>query len=145
MKTCEDIMTPNPFYCLPTDNVKSVANIMKRENVGPIPVIENEQTLKLIGIITDRDLALKVVGECLDAKSTKVEAVMTRKMVTCRPDDSLQRAMDTMSEHQLRRIIIVDHVNKLLGIISQADVATRANQPEKAAEMVKDISQFSEI
>jgi len=141
MKTCADIMTPNPYFCKPTDNVVSVAELMKRENVGSVPVVDNDQTKKLIGIITDRDLALKVVGEGLEAKSTKVEAVMTRKVVTCRSDDELQVALDAMSENQLRRIVIVDNVNKILGIISQADVATRVNQPEKTAEVVKDISQ----
>jgi CBS domain-containing protein len=66
---------------------------------------------------------------------------MTRKVVTCRTDDELQVALDAMSEKQLRRIVIVDNVNKILGIISQADVATRINQPDKTAEVVKDISQ----
>ena len=144
MKICEDIMTPNPICCLPNDNVKKVAGIMKRENIGPVPVIENEQTRKLIGIITDRDLAVKVVAEGLDAKSTKVGAIMTRKVMTCRADDEFQRAMDTMSTNQLRRIIIVDPVNKVLGIISQADVATRVNQAEKTAEMIKNISKSAE-
>jgi len=107
-------------------------------------VIENEQTQKLIGIITDRDLALKIVGEGLDSNSTKVEAVMTRKLTTCRSDDELQRALDAMASNQLRRIIIVNQTDKVLGIISQADVATRVNKPEKTAELVKDISQSSE-
>ena len=97
MKICEDFMTPNPICCLPTDNVKNVAETMKRENIGPIPVIENEQTRKLIGIITNRDLVLKVIAEGLDAKFTKVEAVMTRKVTTCRANDELQRALDTIS------------------------------------------------
>lgn len=141
MKTCADIMTPNPYFCLPTDNVITAAELMKRENIGSVPVVDNDQAQKLIGIITDRDLALKVVGEGLEAKSTKVETVMTRKVVTCRTDDELQVALDAMSENQLRRIVIVDNANKVLGIISQADVATRANQPEKTAEVVKDISQ----
>jgi len=145
MKTCEDVMTPNPICCLPTDKVTTVAELMKRENIGPVPVIENEETRKLIGIITDRDLALKIVAEGRDAQSTQVEAVMTRKVVTCRSDDNLQRALDAMSEHQLRRIVIVDNVNKVLGIISQADVATRTNQPEKTAEVVKDISRSDTV
>jgi len=140
MKTCADIMTPNPYFCLPTDNVITAAELMKRENIGSVPVVDNDQTQKLIGIITDRDLALKVVGEGLEAKSTRVEAVMTRKVVTCRTDDELQVALDAMSDNQLRRIVIVDNANKVLGIISQADVATRTNQPEKTAEVVKDIS-----
>ena len=141
MKTCADVMTQNPVCCLPTNNMIFVADLMKRENIGAIPVIANEETKKLIGIITDRDLALKVVAEGQEALSTKVEAVMTRKVVTCRADDDLQRALDAMSEHQLRRIVIVDETNKVMGIISQADVATRANQPEKTAELVKEISQ----
>ena len=116
---------------------------MKRENVGPIPVIENEQTRKLVGIITDRDLAVKVIAEGCDASSTQVESVMTRKVISCRLDDDLQKAMDLMSEQQLRRITIVDEANVILGIISQADIATRSNRPEKTAEVVKDISQSS--
>jgi CBS domain-containing protein len=68
---------------------------------------------------------------------------MTRKVVTCRPEDDLQKALDAMSEHQLRRIPVVGDDNKLIGIIAQADVATRVNQPQKTAEMVKEISQSS--
>lgn len=143
MKKCNEVMTKNPIYCLPNDVVARVAQLMKNENIGPIPVIENEQTKKLVGIVTDRDLALKVVADERDPKSTKVEEVMTRKVVTCRPDDDLQKALDAMSEHQLRRIPVVDDDNKLVGIIAQADVATRVNQPQKTAEMVKEISQSS--
>ena len=143
MKTCNDVMTSNPICCLPTDNVITVAQTMKRENIGSMPVFDNQESKKLIGIITDRDLAMKVVGEGRDIEATKVEAVMTRKVITCREDDELQRALKLMSEHQLRRIVIVDNVNKVVGIISQADLATRMNQPEKTAEVVKDISQES--
>ena len=143
MKKCNEVMTKNPIYCLPNDAVARAAQLMKNENIGPIPVIENEQTKKLVGIVTDRDLALRVVADGRDPKSTKVEEVMTRKVVTCRPDDDLQKALDAMSEHQLRRIPVVDDDNKLVGIIAQADVATRVNQPQKTAEMVKEISQSS--
>jgi CBS domain-containing protein len=141
MKKCNEVMTKNPFCCLPSDFVAKAAGLMKSNNIGSIPVIENEQTKKLVGIVTDRDLALKIVANGLDAKSTKVEAVMTRKVETCRTDDDLQKALDAMSRHQLRRIPVVDNDNKILGIIAQADVATRVDQPEKTAEMVKEISQ----
>ena len=143
MKKCNEVMTKNPIYCLPNDAVARAAQLMKNENIGPIPVIENEQTKRLVGIVTDRDLALKVVADGRDPKSTKVEEVMTRKVVTCRPEDDLQTALDAMSEHRLRRIPVVDDDNKLVGIIAQADVATRVNQPQKTAEMVKEISQSS--
>ena len=141
MKKCNEVMTKNPVCCLQNDTVLKAAELMKSENVGSIPVIENEQTQKLIGIVTDRDLTLKIVAEGRDTKSTKVDAVMTHKVVTCHAEDDLQKALDAMAEHQLRRIPVVDNDNKVVGIIAQADVATRVNQPEKTAEMVKEISQ----
>lgn len=134
-------MTKNPVCCVPDDSVARAAELMKSENIGSVPVIENQQSQKLVGIVTDRDLALKIVAGTLDAKSTTVETVMTHKVVTCRADDDLQTALDAMAEHQLRRIPVVDNDNKIVGIIAQADVATRADQPEKTAEMVKEISQ----
>jgi CBS domain-containing protein len=141
MKKCDEVMTKNPVCCRPDDMVVKVAQMMQSENIGSIPVIENEQSQKLIGIVTDRDLALKIVAKGQDAKSTKVEAVMTRQIVTCRTGDDLQMALDVMAEHQLRRIPIVDDDDKIVGIIAQADVATRVNLPEKTAAMVKEISQ----
>jgi CBS domain-containing protein len=114
---------------------------MKRENIGSLLVIDNEQNRRLIGIITDRDLALKVVAEARDAKTTQVEAVMTRKVVSVRVEDDFHRALEAMSKYQLRRIPIVNNENKVVGIISQADVAIRLNTPEKTGEIVKDISQ----
>ena len=141
MKKCNEVMTKNPVCCLPDDSAAKAAELMKSENIGSIPVIENAHTQKLVGIVTDRDLALKIVAEGRDAKSTKVEAVMTRKVVTCHADDDLQKALDAMAEHQLRRIPVVNNDNKIVGIIAQADVATRVDQPEKTAEMVKEISQ----
>ncbi|HUF37603.1 MAG TPA: CBS domain-containing protein [Anaerolineales bacterium] len=143
MKKCDEVMTKNPVCCTPDDMVTNAAQLMKRENIGPIPVVENMETRRLVGIVTDRDLALKVVAEGCDPQSTNVEAVMTNKLVTCRADDDLQTALDAMSEHQLRRIPIVDNDNRILGIISQADVATRVDQPNKTAAVVKDISQSS--
>jgi CBS domain-containing protein len=141
MKKCNEVMTKYPICCLPTDSVAKAAELMKRGNFGSIPVIENEQTQKLVGIVTDRDLALTIVAEGRDPKSTKVEAVMTHNVVTCLADDDLQKALDAMAKQQLRRIPVVDGENKIVGIITQADVATRVDQPEKTAEMVKEISQ----
>jgi len=141
MKKCNEVMTKNPVCCLPDNMVIKAAELMKSEHVGSIPVIENEQTKKLVGIVTDRDLVLKVVAEGLDSKSTKVETVMTHKVVTCSAEDDLQKAVDAMSKHQLRRIPVVDDDNKILGIIAQADVVTHFDHPKKTAAMVKEISQ----
>lgn len=143
MKTCNEVMTKDPVCCLPKDSVANAAELMKKGDIGSIPVIENEQSKKLIGIVTDRDLALKVVAGGLDAKSTTVETVMTRNVITCHADDDLNRALKAMAEHQLRRLPVVDHADRIVGIIAQADVATRIDQPEKTAEMVREISQVN--
>lgn len=139
MEKCSDIMTKKPVCCLRDDSVVLAAKLMKDQDVGSIPVIENKLTRILVGIITDRDLALKIVGEGFDPKTVTVEDVMTHSIVTCYADDDLQMALDAMADHQLRRIPIVDYENKILGIIAQADVAT--HRPEKTAAVVKEISQ----
>ncbi|MBN2086258.1 MAG: CBS domain-containing protein [Anaerolineales bacterium] len=140
MKTCGEVMTKNPVCCLPEDTAAKAAQRMKQKHIGSIPVIQSEQTRQLVGIVTDRDLALKIVAEGRDAKSTKVAAVMTRRMVTSRAEDDLQKAMDAMSKHQLRRLPVVDKDNQILGIIAQADVATRGRELEMTGAMLKEIS-----
>ena len=141
MKKCSDVMTQDPVCCLPTDTVSKAAQLMKSEDVGSIPVIEDEQTMKLIGIVTDRDLALQVVAPERDASSTQVEDVMTYEVITCRATDDVQKAVDAMAQHQLRRMPVIDGDHRIIGIISQADVATRVERSEEIAEMVKEISQ----
>lgn len=141
MKTCYEVMTNNPFCSLPGDLVSEAAQLMRSENVGSIPVIESAETRKLVGIVTDRDLALRIVADGLDARSTTVETVMTREVITCLAGDDFQKALDSMADHQLRRIPVVDNDNKLVGIIAQADVATRVDQPERTAQVLKEVSQ----
>ena len=140
-KKCRDVMTENLVFCTPEDTVSKVAQLMKREDIGPVLIVDNERSKKLVGIVTDRDLALKVVGEGRDPKTTRVEEVMSRKLVTCHADDDIENALKAMAQYQLRRIPVVDANMKLVGIISQADVATRVDEPEKTAEVVREISQ----
>ena len=137
---CSEIMTKDPVCCLPTDTVDKAAQLMKTENVGPIPVVADHQVKRLVGIVTDRDLALKVVAEALDAKSTTVEEVMTTGVVACRVGDDLEKALGAMEERQVRRIPVVDDNDQIVGIIAQADIATRVKRPEKTAEVVEEIS-----
>lgn len=145
MKKCNKVMTKDLICCLPDDLVSKAAEMMKMNHVGSLPVIENSQSKKLIGIVTDRDLTMRIVAEGLDAKSTKVETVMTRKVVTCHPHDDLQIALDAMSANQLRRIPVVDDDGMLLGIISQADMLIRVHHPKKMNAMIKKISQVNAI
>jgi CBS domain-containing protein len=141
MATCSDVMTKNPVSALPTDTVVNAAQLMKERDIGPVPVVEDKVTKKLVGIVTDRDLAMKVVAAGRDPNTTLVRDVMTTELVTCREDDDIDSTLDAMSKHQLRRIPVVDSHEQLVGIIAQADVATRMDEPEKTGEVVKEISQ----
>jgi CBS domain-containing protein len=137
---CADVMTRDPACCELGDTAANAAKIMKAHDVGSVPVCLNLDTRKLIGIVTDRDIALYVVAKGSDARTTQVASVMTRNPMTCRPEDDLQKALDAMENYQVRRIPVVNGDGELVGIIAQADVATRTQAAEKKAEMVEQIS-----
>jgi CBS domain-containing protein len=141
MKKCSDIMTENVVYCSPNDSAARAAQLMKTEDIGPVLIVDNDDSRTLVGIVTDRDLALKVVAEGRDPNTTRVAEVMSKKLVTCRADDDVDVAVQAMGQYQLRRIPVVGEDMRLLGIISQADVATRMDAPEKTAEVVREISE----
>ena len=141
MTICSEVMTKSPVSALPTDTVVNVAQLMKERDIGPVPIVEDKVSRKLVGIVTDRDLAMKVVAEGRDPNTTLVRDVMTKEVVTCREEDDIDGTLDAMSTHQLRRIPVVDKDDRLVGIIAQADVAIRMDEPEKTGEVVKEISQ----
>lgn len=141
MKKCSDIMTGEVVTSNPESTIMAVAQLMKEEDIGPVLIVDNEQSRTLVGIVTDRDIVLKVVAEGRDPKTTRVGDVMSKKLVTCRANDDVEVAMQAMAQFQLRRIPVVEDNMRLVGIISQADVATRVDAPEKTAEVVKEISQ----
>lgn len=133
-------MSRHIVCCLPEDTVEHAAALMKEENVGPIPVVEDRENKKLVGIVTDRDLAVKVVAEGRDSKRTPVDEVMTRSLVTCRQDDDIQNAIRLMTEHQVRRIPVADDHSRLVGIIAQADIATKVGDTQQTGKVVENIS-----
>src|SRR5437773_6911268 len=136
---CNEIMTKDPTCCLPGDTVDQAAQLMKDQDVGSVPVIADQKTKRLLGIVTDRDLAVKVVAEARQIAAVKVEEVMTRNPVACHANDDLQKAIAAMEKHQVRRIPVVDDNNQIVGIIAQADVAIRAHEPQTTAEVVEGI------
>jgi CBS domain-containing protein len=138
--TCKDIMTPNPSCCLPSDSVSIAAQIMRRNDVGPVLVVSDHEENRLVGIVTDRDLALKVIADGRDPHSTRVDEVMSLHPVCCRSDESTQKALQLMADHQVRRIPIVDMDDRLVGIVAQADVA-RTEDEEDVGRMVEQISE----
>lgn len=141
MTKCSDVMTRNPVSARPEDTVASVAQLMKDNDIGPVPIVKDDNSKRLSGIVTDRDLVIKVVAAGRDPQTTPVREVMTTNVITCRADDDIETALDAMSSQQLRRIPVVDDDNMLVGIIAQADIATRMDRPEKTGEVVKEISE----
>jgi CBS domain-containing protein len=134
-------MTKDPECCLPSDTVMQAAQLMKSEDVGPIPIVESKDDKKLTGIITDRDLAIKVVAEARDPKTTQIEEIMSEGLVTCRENDDIQSVLQLMQDNQIRRIPVVDKGDHLVGIIAQADVATRLRSPKAIGKVVEQISE----
>ena len=139
-KECSAVMTRDVACCTPSDTVHVVAQFMKAKDVGAIPVVDSHEKKQIVGIVTDRDLALKVVAGGLDSRKTTVESVMSRKVVVCKTKDDWQIAVDAMAKHRLRRIPVVDDQGRIAGIIAQADVATRIEDAGTTAKVVEEIS-----
>jgi len=133
-------MTPDPNFCLPDTTLAEVAKLMKSKNIGPVPVIQDEDSRKLIGIITDRDLVINAVAADRDTAATGAISAMTPAPRTCNPDDDVEMAIELMETYQVRRVPIVDQSGKLVGIISQGDIATRMHKPKKTSELLEEIS-----
>jgi CBS domain-containing protein len=141
MKKCRDVMTEDVVSCTPENTIFEVAQLMKTEDIGPVLIVDNKRSKTLVGIVTDRDLVLKVIAEGFDPQTKRVGDIMSKKLVTCYADDDVEKAMKSMAQFQLRRIPVVAENMQLVGIISQADVATRVDAPEETGEVVKEISQ----
>jgi CBS domain-containing protein len=137
---CSEVMTSDPKFCVTTETAFHAAQLMHSEDVGSIPIVSGRESKILKGIVTDRDLVLRVVAEARDPKNTPLEEVMTTDVATCRTDEDADHALGLMEQRQVRRIPIVDGDGRLVGIISQADVATRVDEPNKTAEVVEEIS-----
>jgi len=133
-------MTKNPICCLSTDSASHAAQLMKHEEVGLLPVVQDQDDQRVIGVVTDRDLVVHVVANGRRPDDTVVADVMTANPVMCHADDSLEQGLAAMAQHQVRRVPIVDHVGRIVGIIAQADVALHLDDPTTISEVVRKIS-----
>jgi len=136
----QEIMTRDPACATPGMTARDAAKLMQREDTGVLPVVENEQSKKLVGVVTDRDLAMRVVAEGRDGETRVSEIMSGSRLATVGPNDSVDRVMETMSSEQVRRIPIVDERGALVGIVSQADIVLKARDNHKAEQTVEDIS-----
>jgi CBS domain-containing protein len=134
---CRDLMTSSPLHCHPDDSLSRAAYLMKTGNVGAIPVVSDEG--ELIGMITDRDVAIRAVAESFEPTVTPVKTVMTEKITFCRDTDDAALAVELMAQQRVRRLPILDAGGKLVGIISQADIVRRF-EPGEVADFMARIS-----
>jgi CBS domain-containing protein len=135
-KTIRDLMTKNPCSIDADKPVAYAAKMMRDEDVGLAPIVEGE---KLIGTLTDRDIAIRVVAEGKDPQTTTVREVATTSVVTVDPDQDLDEALRLMAKNQVRRLPVVEEDGKLAGVVAQADVARNASE-QQTGELVEEIS-----
>jgi CBS domain-containing protein len=139
MKKARDIMTANPQVVTPADSVSRAAEIMRDADVGVVPVVEDQGSMRLAGVVTDRDIAIRVVAEGRNGDTTTRE-VMSSGLATVRPDDDVSSVLNLMKAEQVRRIPVVEG-DRLVGIIAQADVATDLGNDRKTGDVVEKISE----
>lgn len=131
-----DIMTENPVSVRPDSQVVEAARLMASEDVGSLPVVDGD---RLVGVVTDRDITVRVVAEGRDAGATTVGEIASSDPVTVKPDADLDEALREMARNQVRRIPVVEG-DRLVGIVAQADVARETSDSE-TGRVVEEISE----
>ena len=131
----QDIMSKNPRTVTPEATVRDAARLMQEEDVGMVPVVESD---RLVGLITDRDIAIRVVAE--GKTEARVREVMSENPKSCRPNDDVNEVLELMSREKVRRVPITDERGALLGIIAQADVVREAPNDKRAEATIEEIS-----
>jgi CBS domain-containing protein len=137
----QDIMTKDPSTVTPDASVREAAQVMKREDVGIVPVIDGQSGRRLVGVVTDRDIAIRCIADGKDGTCRVRDVMSTDDIATCRESDDVDNVMDAMRTEKVRRIPIVDERGSLVGIVSQADVLRKTSDTNRAGETVEQISE----
>jgi len=132
-----ELMTPNPSTVHAKSTVVDAAQLMKQIDAGVVPVTENG---RLTGMVTDRDIAIRVVAEGKDPGSTTVGEVASTNLVTIDPQQDLDEALRLMAQHKVRRLPVVEEDGRLVGVVAQADVA-REGDDTQTGQVVQEISE----
>lgn len=140
----QEIMTRDPSCVTPNATVREAARVMKEENVGIVPVVESNADRKLIGVVTDRDIAIRCIAEGRDGSCRVSDVMSADDLQTCNQNDDVDDVMSAMKKEQVRRIPIVDERGSLVGIVAQADVARKARDDSQVSDTVQEISRPSE-
>ncbi len=140
-RRCDEIMTRNVVTAQASMSLPQVAALMRDGDMGAIPVVD--ETGKLLGIVTDRDIVIRALATGLDPNATTVDSVMTTEIYSARPRDFVFEAIRLMREKQVRRVPVVDEDGKLQGILAMADIALEMEDEREIAETLEDISSGS--
>ena len=132
----QDIMSANPACCSPTSTVQEAARLMADCDCGEIPVVDANG--RPLGVITDRDIACRIVAQGKGADTAVTEA-MSSPAITVSPEDSVEDCCRTMEDKQIRRVPVVDRNGSCCGMVAQADLATRSSS-QVAGELVREVS-----
>ena len=132
-QTIREVMTPGPLTVEATSTVAEAALAMKGADVGPVPVLDTNG--RLCGILTDRDITVRVVAEGLDPKTTSVGDVSSVELIVLSPDDTVDDAVQLMRERSIRRLPIVDDSGKPVGIVSLGDLAVERDPDSALADI----------
>jgi CBS domain-containing protein len=135
-----ELMTPDPAFCLPDTPIREVAGLMRQFDCGSIPVVGSKDKRNLVGIVTDRNIAIRAVAEG-KGPDTRVEELMTVEPVTADPDDEMEIVRDVMINELVRRVPVTGAGGVLVGIIAQADLARQAADERELGEIVEAISE----
>lgn len=135
-KKISDAMTSNPCAIDAGKPVAYAAKMMKDEDVGFAPIVQGD---RLVGTLTDRDIAVKVVAVGKNPQTTSVREVASTNVVAVRPDQELDEGLLLMAKYRVRRLPVVEQDLRLVGVVAQADVAQEA-KPERVGALVKEIS-----
>ena len=137
-----DLMTPRPFVVLPTDNVTRAAEIMRYEKIGGVPVVSDPAQPRLAGIITDRDIVIRCVARGLHLPCLVSDIMTPMPLLTVRPDAEISEIVGKMETGEVRRIPVVSDDGILMGIVAEADIATKLS-PAAALPLRKRVQQYS--
>lgn len=138
MKVSE-IMSSNVGCCKPNSTIREAAQMMVDCDCGAIPIVEDDKGRRILGLVTDRDLAIRAVATGKDPNTTKVSDCMSTDLACVNPDANVDEAERIMEVNQVRRVPVVDSSNCLCGIVSQADIALSRPASESAA-VVQEVS-----
>ena len=133
----EDIMTRAVHSVKPGDSIAQAARSMAENDVGMLPVIDGSD---LLGIVTDRDLAVRALAAGIDP-SSPIRRIMSEDVATCSPDDDVGEALETMANEQVRRLPVCDEQDRVIGVLGLADVAMRDPDPSEVTETFAEICQ----